>query len=91
MYSQPLWRLLIPPRTYPAQDISVHTVGIDLVAFCIANLNMTLVYEFARAYFEDTLENIGKQTDPQAPAVVIPAHPEATVAGDAVESIRSYS
>jgi TRAP-type uncharacterized transport system substrate-binding protein len=56
----------------------VHTVGVDLLLVCRADLDKNLVYEVTRAYFEDTPENIRRQTDPQrAPAVVIPLHPGA--------------
>jgi TRAP transporter TAXI family solute receptor len=73
-----LRRMLIPRGTYPAQHLPVHTVGVDLLLVCRADLDKNLVYELTRAYFEDTPENIQRQTDPQrAPAVVIPLHPGA--------------
>ena len=73
-----LRRMVIPQGTYPAQKVPVHTIGVDLLLVCRADLDMNLVYELTRAYFEDTPENIRYQTDPQrAPAVVIPLHPGA--------------
>jgi hypothetical protein len=70
--------MVIPQGTYPGQLAAVHTVGVDLLLVCRADLDKNLVYEVTRAYFEDTPENIRRQTDPQrAPAVVIPLHPGA--------------
>ncbi len=78
MYYPLLRRMLIPRGTYPAQDEPVHTIGLDLLLVCRADLDKNLVYELTRAYFEETPENIRRQTDPQrAPAVVIPLHPGA--------------
>jgi hypothetical protein len=78
LYYPLLRRMLIPRGTYPGQLVPVHTVGVDLLLVCRADLDKNLVYEVTRAYFEDTPENIRRQTDPQrAPAVVIPLHPGA--------------
>jgi len=78
VYYPLLRRILIPRGTYPAQELPVHTVGVDLLLVCRADLDNELVYELTRAYFEDTPENIRNHTDPQrAPAVVIPLHPGA--------------
>jgi hypothetical protein len=78
LYYPLLRRMLIPPGTYAGQLAAVHTVGVDLLLVCRADLDKNLVYEVTRAYFEDTPENIRRQTDPQrAPAVVIPLHPGA--------------
>lgn len=73
-----LKKMLIPPGTYPGQDVSVHTVGVDLLLVCRADLDNQLVYDLTRAYFEETPESIRHETDPQrAPAVVVPLHPGA--------------
>jgi TRAP transporter TAXI family solute receptor len=78
VYYPLLRRMLIPRGTYPAQEVPVHTIGVDLLLVCRADLDKNLVYELTRAYFEDTPENIRHRTDPQrAPAVVIPLHPGA--------------
>ena len=70
-----LRRMLIPGGTYPGQAVPVRTVGVDLLAVCRADLDQNLVYDLTRAYFEQTPENIRRQTDPQrAPATVIPLH-----------------
>jgi TRAP transporter TAXI family solute receptor len=78
VYYPLLRRMLIPRGTYPAQEVPVHTIGVDLLLVCRADLDKNLVYELTRAYFEESPENTRRQTDPQrAPAVVIPLHPGA--------------
>ena len=78
LYYPLLGRMLIPRMTYPGQDVAVHTIGVDLLLVCRADLDNELVYELTRAYFEQSPENVRNQTDPQrAPAVVIPLHPGA--------------
>jgi TRAP transporter TAXI family solute receptor len=73
-----LRRMVIPRGTYQGQDAHVHTIRVDLLLVCRADLDNNLVYELTRSYFEDTPENIRDRTDPQrAPAVVIPLHPGA--------------
>jgi TRAP transporter TAXI family solute receptor len=73
-----LGRMLIPRWTYPDQNIPVHTIGVDLLLLCRADLDNKLVYELTRAYFDQSPENIRNEMDPQrAPAVVIPLHPGA--------------
>jgi TRAP transporter TAXI family solute receptor len=73
-----LRRMVIPQGTYPAQKVPVHTIGVDLLLVCRADIDVTLAYDLTRAYFEDTPEDIRYQIDPQrAPAVVIPLHPGA--------------
>jgi TRAP transporter TAXI family solute receptor len=78
VYYPLLRRLLIPLGMYPSQRFPVHTVGVDLLLVSRADLDKELVYELTRAYFEQSPENIRRQTDPQrAPAAVIPLHPGA--------------
>ncbi len=78
LYYPLLRRMLIPRGTYPGQDAPVHTIGVDLLLVCRADLDSKLVYELTRAYFEQSPENVRNETDPQrAPAVVIPLHPGA--------------
>ncbi len=70
-----LRRTLLPGRTYPGQDKPLHTVGVDLVLVCRADLDNELVYELTRALFEEVPQRIRRQLDPQrAPATVIPLH-----------------
>jgi TRAP transporter TAXI family solute receptor len=73
-----LRRTLIPRRTYPGQDSPVHTVSVDQLLVCRADLDNDSVYELTRALFEDVPERVRRQMDPQrAPATVIPLHPGA--------------
>jgi uncharacterized protein len=77
-YYSLLRRMLIPRATYPSQDVPVRTVAVDLLLVCRADFDTKVVYELTRSYFEDSPENIRRQTDPQrAPAVVISLHPGA--------------
>ena len=75
----PLLRtMVIPPGKYPGQQGPVHTIGVDLLLVCRADLDSNLVYGLTRAYFEESRDDIRSQADPQrAPAVVIPLHPGA--------------
>lgn len=78
VYYPLLRKILIPRGTYPFQHAPVHTVGVDLLLVCRADLDNQLVYQLTRAYFEQSPENIRTHTDPQrAPAAVIPLHPGA--------------
>jgi len=73
-----LRRTLLPRGTYPAQDIPLHTVGVDLLLVCRADLDTQLVYELTRALLEDVPRHIRREVDPhRAPATVIPLHPGA--------------
>jgi TRAP transporter TAXI family solute receptor len=70
-----LRRTLLPGGTYPGQDAPLHTVGVDLLLVCRADLDSELVYELTRALFEEVPQRIRRQLDPQrAPATVIPLH-----------------
>jgi TRAP transporter TAXI family solute receptor len=70
-----LKRMLIPRGAYPGQNVPVHTIGVDLLLVCRADLENQLAYELTRAYFEQSPEEVRNETDPQrAPAVVIPLH-----------------
>ena len=48
-----LRRTLLPRGTYPGQDAPLHTVGVDLLLVCRADLDTETVYELTRARFED--------------------------------------
>ena len=73
-----LRRTLLPAGTYPAQDKPLHTVGVDLMLVCRADLSNDVAYALTRALFEDVPQRIRRQLDPQrAPATVIPLHPGA--------------
>ena len=73
-----LRRTLLPRVTYPGQDVPLHTVGVDLLLVCRADLDTQLVYELTRALLEDIPRRIRREVDPhRAPATVIPLHPGA--------------
>jgi TRAP transporter TAXI family solute receptor len=73
-----LRRTLLPRGTYPGQDAPLHTVGVDLLLVCRADLDPVLVYQLTRALFEDIPAYVRRQVDPhRAPATVIPLHPGA--------------
>ena len=73
-----LRRTLLPRGMYPGQDTPLHTVGVDLLLVCRADMDNELVYELTRALFEEVPQRIRRQLDPQrAPATVIPLHPGA--------------
>jgi TRAP transporter TAXI family solute receptor len=73
-----LRRTLLPRGTYPGQDVPLHTVSVDLLLVCRADLDTELVYQFTRALFEDIPRHVRRQVDPhRAPATVIPLHPGA--------------
>jgi TRAP transporter TAXI family solute receptor len=78
VYYPLLRRTLLPRGTYPGQDTPLHTVGVDLLLVCRADLDNDVVYELTRALFEEVPQLIRRQLDPQrAPATVIPLHPGA--------------
>lgn len=73
-----LRRTLLPRGTYPGQDVPLHTVGVDLLLVCRADLDTELVYELTRALFEEIPKRVRRHVDPhRAPATVIPLHPGA--------------
>jgi TRAP transporter TAXI family solute receptor len=73
-----LRRTLLPAGTYPGQDKALHTVGVDLMLVCRADLSNDIAYALTRALFEEVPRRIRQQLDPQrAPATVIPLHPGA--------------
>jgi TRAP transporter TAXI family solute receptor len=78
VYYPLLRRTLLPRGTYPGQDSPLHTVGVDQLLVCRADLDNDTVYELTRALFEDVPQHVRRQMDPQrAPATVIPLHPGA--------------
>jgi TRAP transporter TAXI family solute receptor len=73
-----LRRTLLPAGTYPGQDMPLHTVGVDLLLVCRADLDNEVAYELTRALFEEFPHHVRRQFDLQrAPATVIPLHPGA--------------
>jgi uncharacterized protein len=73
-----LRRTLLPGGTYPGQNVALHTVGVDLLLVCRADLDTEVVYQLTRALFEEIPKHVRRQVDPhRAPATVIPLHPGA--------------
>ena len=73
-----LRRTLFPGGTYPGQAAPLHTVGVDLLLVCRADLDTQLAYELTRALLEDIPKHVRREVDPhRAPATVIPLHPGA--------------
>jgi hypothetical protein len=73
-----LRRTLLPAGTYPGQNTPLHTVGVDLLLVCRADLDNEVAHELTRALFEEFPQHIRRGIDPQrAPATVIPLHPGA--------------
>jgi TRAP transporter TAXI family solute receptor len=78
VYYPLLRRTLLPSGTYPGQNTPLHTVGVDLMLVCRADLGNDIVYELTRAFFEEFPAHVRRQMDPQrAAATVIPLHPGA--------------
>jgi TRAP transporter TAXI family solute receptor len=71
-----LKRTLIVSGTYPNQPETVHTIGIDVVLVCRADLEDDVVYRLLDAYFA-TLPAMTPPNLERAPATPIPLHPGA--------------
>jgi TRAP transporter TAXI family solute receptor len=72
-----LQTVLVPAGTYPRQTEPLHTVGVDLLLVCRADLDQRVVYRLSKAYF-DELQKSAPATDlERAPATPIPLHPGA--------------
>ena len=72
-----LRRTLIPKGTYPGQDNPVHTLAVDRVMLCRADLDENLVYELLEAYFADSPGTVPPTNFERAPATPLPLHPGA--------------
>jgi TRAP transporter TAXI family solute receptor len=71
-----LKRTLIVGGTYPNQPETVHTIGIDVVLVCRADLEDDVVYRLLDAYFA-TQPAMTPPNLERAPATPIPLHPGA--------------
>jgi TRAP transporter TAXI family solute receptor len=69
-----LKRTLIPAHTYPNQEHAVHTVGVDLLLLCRADLDEDLVYRLLTAYFATRPGSVPPIDLDRAPATPIPLH-----------------
>ena len=69
-----LQTVLVPAGTFAGQVKSLHTVGVDLILACRADLDSDIVYRLSKAYFEG-LQRSAPATDlERAPATPIPLH-----------------
>lgn len=69
----------LPAGTYPGQTAAVHTVGVNMVLVCRADLDEQLAYDLTRLYFAALPRLVAKGNlagiDPkQAPLTPIPLH-----------------
>lgn len=71
-----LKRTLIVRGTYPNQTQAVHTIGVDIVLVCRADLDEDVVYRLLDAYFA-TRPAMTPPNLERAPATPIPLHPGA--------------
>ena len=71
-----LKRTLIVSGTYPNQPEAVHTIGVDVVIVCRADLDENVVYRLLDAYFA-TRPAMRPPNLERAPATPIPLHPGA--------------
>lgn len=71
-----LKRTLIPANTYPNQPAPVHTIGVDTVMVCRAELEEDIVYRLLGAYFASQPATHPPNFE-RAPATPIPLHPGA--------------
>ncbi len=71
-----LKRTLIVQGTYPNQTTAVHTIGVDVVLACRADLAEDVVYRLLDAYFA-TRPAMTPPNLERAPATPIPLHPGA--------------
>jgi uncharacterized protein len=75
--------VLIAQGTYPENDKPTHTLGVDGLLLCRADLDENLVHGLTKAYFEALPDQISNQDFPRqfapdrAPATPIPLHPGA--------------
>jgi uncharacterized protein len=69
-----LKRTLIPAHTYPNQPRAVHTVGVDLVLLCRADMDEDLVYRLLAGYFATRPGSVPPIDLERAPATPIPLH-----------------
>lgn len=71
-----LKRTVIPRLTYPNQHEPVHTIGVDVLLVCRADLDERVVYRLLEAYFATRPATRPPDLE-RAPATPIPLHPGA--------------
>lgn len=68
---------LLPADTYPNQRKAVHTVGVDLLLVCRADMDEDVVYRLLEAFFARRPGAAPPADFERAPATPIPLHPGA--------------
>jgi TRAP transporter TAXI family solute receptor len=69
-----LKRTMIPRATYPNQPDAIHTIGVDLLLTCRADVDEDVVYRLLEAYFA-ARSNLAVPVEVErAPATPIPLH-----------------
>lgn len=71
-----LKRTVIPGMTYPNQQETVHTIGVDVLMVCRADLDEQVVYRLLDVYFATRPATRPPDLE-RAPATPIPLHPGA--------------
>lgn len=75
--------VVIPPRTYPGQNVEIATVGADILLICRRDLPEQLVLDLTRALYASVPEladalPVAAELDPErGPLASIPLHPGA--------------
>jgi TRAP transporter TAXI family solute receptor len=69
-----LKRTLISAHTYPNQASAIHTVGVDLVLLCRADMDEDVVYRLLEGYFATRPGTVPPIDLERAPATPIPLH-----------------
>jgi TRAP transporter TAXI family solute receptor len=69
-----LKRTLIPAGTYPNQGRAIHTVGVDLLLLCRADMDEDVVYRLLEGYFATGAGSVPPIDLERAPATPIPLH-----------------
>jgi len=69
-----LKRTMIPRATYPNQPDAVHTIGVDLLLTCRADVDEAVIYRLLEAYFAARSNSSLPLEMERAPATPIPLH-----------------
>lgn len=72
-----LRRALIPEDVYPGQGKPIHTLGVDRVLLCHADVDEEVVYRLLEAFFAARPGAVPRSDLERAPATPLPLHPGA--------------
>ena len=72
-----LRRTLIPARAYPGQQKAIHSLGVDRIMICRADVDADIVYRILEAYFATRPGTTPRVDLESAPATPLPLHPGA--------------